>query len=892
MDASLPDLPSADARWDEVCALYADALALPEAARAAFVAALARRDATLADEVQSLLTCTPQAETFFDASPGVSEWLAMLATDAGGPETAGTAGAYALVREIGRGGMGTVYLAERADGTFEKRVALKVIRRGLDTDDVLERFARERHVLARLDHPGIARLLDGGTTDDGRPYFVMEYVEGEPLVDYCDARGLDVEARLRVMIAVSEAVQYAHQNLVVHRDLKPSNILVTASGQPKLLDFGIARMLTPDADDATRTEARRLTPAYAAPEQERGDAVTTAADVYALGVLLYELLTGHRPVDVSRDGDLPIRPSSAAALTTRRESSGGETGSFSPADTAAARGTTPARLARRLAGDLDTICLRALHPEPARRYASATAFADDLRRHLDGLPVVARGDAALYRAARFLRRHYWGSAVTAGAVLLLAGVAVFALVQQRATARARDRAEQVSALLTGLFREANPRLADGPDVTVRDVLDRGAASIAADSALAPDVQAELLALIGSVYGDLGAHAEALGALREALARYDSVASPVLYGTTLTRLGAVYHTNGQVDSAAAALHRAARVLAPTADDDAKGELLNELGEVYIQQGDYPRADSALRASLSHVLRASGPASGDYGTALLDLGMLYNKWGRYDSAEVYQRRGLDVTRALLGPDHLDVATAENTLGSTLYRLGRLGEAETLHRHALDVRARLLPPDHPQVATAWGNLANVLREQERYDEAAAAMKKAYEIDLRARGPEAPNTVISHYNLALVRQAQGAHREAEKLLRESVRLHEQVWPGRHPYTAFPLTALGQVLLDDGRASEAVAPLREALRIREAKLDAGDWLTAQTRAVLGAALVQTGRDREGEKLLVEGYEGIARTRGPGDRHARKALDALIAFLDVRGRSADADRYRALLQKK
>ncbi|NIR60341.1 MAG: serine/threonine protein kinase, partial [Gammaproteobacteria bacterium] len=330
--------------------------------------------------------------------------------------------------------MGVVYLAERADGQFEQRVALKLIKRGIDTDEIIERFLQERQILARLDHPNIARLLDGGVTETGQPYFAMEYIAGVPLTAYCDEHRLDVEARLRLFEHVGEAVQYAHRNLIVHRDLKPSNILVTEDGTVKLLDFGIARLMDDEAAPAlTQTGMRVLSPAYAAPEQVAGEPVTTATDVYSLGVVLYELLTGHNPHAERPEGGRDVkRPSAAVTSTAARLDGSSETGT--PQEIARSRATQPERLRRRLSGDLDTICLKALRPEPEQRYDSAAAFGEDLKRHLAGLPVEARAGAAGYRLRKFIRRNRMLVGAT-GLVILALGVGLAATLWQAQRAR-------------------------------------------------------------------------------------------------------------------------------------------------------------------------------------------------------------------------------------------------------------------------------------------------------------------------------------------------------------------------------------------------------------------------------------------------------------------------
>ncbi|NBC17317.1 MAG: protein kinase, partial [Bacteroidetes bacterium] len=453
-------------RWEQIDRLFAEALERPPDERTAFLRARCGNDVALYREVVTLLKSDAEAESVLGESVTAfaAPLLPALEADlADGFAPGERVGPYRLQHEIGRGGMGAVYLAERVDGQFDRRVALKVIKRGMDTDEILHRFRFERQILARLEHPHIARLYDAGVTDDGRPYLAMEYVDGQPLHRYCDGRTLPVDERLRLFQTVCAAVQFAHQNLVIHRDLKPSNILVTEGGAVKLLDFGIAKLLSDEATGAplTRTGVRVLTPEYAAPEQRTDSVVTTAADVYALGVVLYELLTGRRPLAPDALPDTaPEPPSTAVTKPTERSHADGTTTTLTPETVSTARQTSAERLRRRLRGDLDVIVLKALRPEPERRYASAEAFLEDIKRHLDGLPVQARPDTLGYRLRKFVQRHTAGVAAAAAVLALILAFSVLhttRVTQERNLARQeRDKAAEVAAFLEGLFDASDP----------------------------------------------------------------------------------------------------------------------------------------------------------------------------------------------------------------------------------------------------------------------------------------------------------------------------------------------------------------------------------------------------------------------------------------------------
>ena len=448
--------PDALERWQQADAVFSEALDLPPEKRAAFLDEACAGDADLRREVERLFEADAQAGLFLETP---SDWFDAPRLPGPGVAAEGDrarravlgqqVGPYRLLDEIGHGGMGTVYLAERADGQFEQQVALKLVRSGVATDEALRRFRLERQILAGLHHPHVARLLDGGVTEDGTPYFVMEYVAGIPIDRYCDEHRLSIAERLRLFCTVCAAVQYAHQNLVVHRDLKPSNILVTDDGQVKLLDFGIARLLDPEARTLspalTQTGLRLMTPEYASPEQVRGEPVGTASDGYQLGVLLYELLTGHRPyrlpgrllhhIERIVCEEMPTRPSTAVVQIEEVEVSGdGGTQSITPEQVSRARSTSIERLRRRLAGDLDNIVLMALRKEPARRYASVGNLEADIQRHLTGLPVRARPDTLVYRATKFVRRNWIGVAATLLVMLSLVAGLTVALWQARIAA--------------------------------------------------------------------------------------------------------------------------------------------------------------------------------------------------------------------------------------------------------------------------------------------------------------------------------------------------------------------------------------------------------------------------------------------------------------------------
>ena len=685
-------------------------------------------------------------------------------------------GPYRVVREAGHGGMGVVYLAERADDQYRSRVALKLMRVGASamTDEHLaRRFLEERQILATLEHPGIARLLDGGVTDDGLPWFAMEYVEGTAIDRYCEVHRLGMDERLTLFCDVCDAVAFAHRNLVVHRDLKPSNILVTERREVKLLDFGIAKLLVrmdDGSDDApTQTAVRALTPAYASPEQIRGDRIATASDVYSLGVILYELLTGQRsyaprsrsPHEIERAVlDEPVEPPSA---------------------------TAPQRLRRVLRGDLDAIVLAAMRKEPERRYASADQLAGDLRLYLLGRPVTARRDSRAYRARKFIRRHRAGVAAASLAAAALVAFSVVTGVQsvrlrvqsERITIE-RDRARQVSAFLVDLFRSADPFAGAGPRTTVREVLDSGAARIDGDLREQPEVRAELLRVMALSYLNLGLTSEARRLLERAIAT--PVSSPI-----------PGHVITSEPPAIGARHALAKVLQET--------------------GEYATAESLFREVLDWRRRWLPPGNRSVGQSLSTLATVVAAQGRHAEAEALARDALSRARALRPADSHAVSQSLNNLGNVLFRRGAHVAAESVHREAHALRRRTLGDDNAETANSVVNVANALVGQRRFAEADSLFRTALSVKRARLGPGHVDVATDEAAHARLLSLRGQHQQAELLYRRAIETHRRSRPDGHPRTATAMLGLGQLLLDRGDARAAEPYLHDALRSYRAVL-------------------------------------------------------------------------------
>ncbi|NNF59640.1 MAG: serine/threonine protein kinase [Rhodothermaceae bacterium] len=828
-------------------------------------------------------------------------------------------GPYRIEREIGRGGMGAVYLAARADGQFEQTVALKLIKRGMDSDAVLRRFYAERQILARLQHPGIARLLDGGLTDDGRPYLAMEFVNGEPITTHCDRLGLNVDARLDLFRQVCEAVGYAHQNLVVHRDLKPSNVLITETGTVQLLDFGIAKVLAGDDTPApltvlTAPDQRVLTPEYAAPEQVTGGPISTTTDVYALGVLLYELLTGQRPYTFEARTPSAIEHVVGTVQPSRPSTVVGEAPTM--------HGTPTERLRRRLAGDLDTICLTALRKEPERRYRSVEALAEDLRRHQQSLPVMARPDTLRYRARTFMHRHRVGLAALGASLLVLALVAATAFARvtaerDRAQTEA-DKAAEVSAFLASMLEGADPLDTPGQTLSAMELLERGAARIEDDLPEQPAVRAAMQHLMGEVYRNLGRYAEAESLLRSALdtRRRLHGDAHVEVAETARALGIVLRRVNRPDAAAPLLREALAtqqaLLGPEHPEAAY--TMRQLASLLRDRGAFEQAETLYRNALAIARATLGNDHADVADIRNSLAVLLETVGRFDEAivlmqeviEADRRRGsetnpqlvgslttlsvllrergdltgaeevireaLRINLTVYGESHLETATSLRTLASILRDREQYGEAALLYERALAIRRDALGPDHPRIANLLNSYGTLRMDEGDFNAAQVLFGEALRIYRVQPQPDPAHVSPALHNLAGVYEAMDRPAEAEALYHESLALLRRTMPPGSADLAFPLVSLGSLLNGRGAYAEAAPLLEEAVTIRRAALPPEHTYTAQAERRLSDALAGLGRVGEARTVLRVSIGRLTETRGATDaltRQAQARLDAL-----------------------
>jgi eukaryotic-like serine/threonine-protein kinase len=797
-------------------------------------------------------------------------------------------GPYRVLRTLGVGGMGEVFLAERADAEFDQQVAIKVVYGG--SRGVQSRLKIERQILAQLDHPNIAHLLDGGSLPDGTAYIVMEYVDGVPIDAYCDSRRLDIAARLRLFQTVCAAVHYAHQNLIVHRDLKPSNILVTTAGVPKLLDFGIAKLL--DERQAghhtlavTHADVRVMTPDHASPEQVRGQAITTSSDVYVLGVLLYKLLAGTGPffIPSMRLSEIeraicekdPLLPSQSVSTADSAAASG----------ITDARGTTAKRLRRILRGDLDNVILMAMRKEPERRYSSAQQMSSDIQRYLEGKPVIARRDTVSYRSAKFVKRHWLPVAAAAGTVFLILAFATTTYVQSLRIAAERDRvaqqreraererarAEEVSSFLVNLFKLSDPEENRGNQVTARELLDSGAKRLQAGLKDQPETKAALLSTVGAVYDSLGQYQEALPILSESL-QLQPQGQDRSRVETLLELGQARIGVGDLPGAEVPLQEALRLSQSNygAKSLESGRALWVLGMLRLQQGQLGGAKDLYIRSLG-ILETSTAAPTDIAAVLDDLATVYTREQHWALAKQTYERSLEIYRRVLGDEHPRVAIRLGNLATVAQNMGDLPRAESLYRESIGLYERAYGERHPETVAVKGQFGLLLQREGRLAEAEPLLRDGAAMTLLLFGPDHYKTGYARVSLAILLNDKGDLGESESQFRQALAIYDKSLPADHLYRASALMYLARLLVDRGRPEEAVAFSEQSLKILTATLPAASPPTAQAHAIHAYALTRVGRSREAADELTAAVPILLSARGADDPAVRRAQSWLRA---------------------
>lgn len=822
--------------WEKIKSLFQEAVELSPERIEAFLNENCGDDAALREELESLIEAYKRSGDFLEIPPLQSGGINNDKAPSD-PFIGIRVGKYSIEQKIGEGGMAIVYSASRVDEQFTRRVAIKLIKRGMDTDEIIRRFKFEQQTLAGLNHPNIAKIFDGGTTESGLPYFVMELVEGERIEKYCSNESLTITERLDLFLKVCSAIQYAHQNLVVHRDIKPGNIFVTKDGTPKLLDFGIAKLLDPSSAQATiltRTGLRFMTLEYASPEQLKGRRITTATDIYSLGVVLYELLTGSYPYkfDNSLPSEIervvcttePEKPSTAVRRLKEKRIEAGREGEFQSEGSLKSEDKNYEKIKKRLTGDIDNIVLKAMQKEPERRYSSVEQFSEDIRRYLVGLPVVARGNSLAYRSRKFFQRHKTSVIASFVILMILLGGSIEIIHQSHIAASERDIAQtemtkekKINDFLQNMLSSADP-YEQGKDVKVVEVLGNAVKQLNSGLKTQPEIKAELETTIGLTYQNLGVYDKAQSLLKRALEIRQK-----LHGK---------------------------------DNEETAESIKNLATILDYDGNFQQSAKLYKEAIRILEGFKTPNQAALAEALNDYGTLLIELGSYDSAIVCFRRALFIHKKTFGDKDYDTAAMLNNLGISYDYKNDLPDAKKYYRQALNISTQLPPNNALQAAHIYNNLAEILEETGEFDGALKLFEKSLALRERLVGINDPESAFAMCmmggELYYLKDYTGALKELDS----AYTVWKKKLPSDHPYFGRAYYWYGKIYNAKGMPKKAEVYLLKSLKTYLAKEPDKSSAIAATECELARSYFLQKEYGKALTLLADNYPILKRTLG------------------------------------
>lgn len=822
-------------RLNKIRELFDKASNLNAVEREVFLNQECANELELKKEILSLLDSLENTKDFLEEALTIVEQNKNNFTD---PYIDKQIGNYLIDGEAGVGGMGIVYTGRRNDKEFEQKVAIKILKHGITSEYLLKRFQIERQTLANLQHQNIARLLDGGRTIDGLPYLVMEFIDGIPITEFCHQKKLSLEEKLKLFREVCTAVQYAHQNLIVHRDLKPGNILVTKDGIPKLLDFGIAKLideeLVDNNEDLTRTGVWHLTPEYASPEQIKGEKITTASDIYSLGVLLYQILTGYQPYKISNNSPAAI----SKIITEEIIQKPSEKVKDKSREHAESNLFLNDKISNQLKGDLDNIVLKAMHKDPARRYVSVEQFSEDIRRHLSGLPVIAQKDTAGYRLSKFIQRHKVGFISSVGFIVFLIINLIAIIWQANIAANERDKAkleaqkvETVNKFLLDMLSSVDPTEI-GRDVKVYDVLRKSALGVEKSFKDQPGIEASIQKTIGKTLTSLGEYDEAKPHLLRSLLLNERV-----YGK---------------------------------QSNQASESNYELALYYHWIGELKTADSLYKKSLQIFKRNSDVSKRSLASTLNDYGILKSDFAEFDESKKMYEESLNILLENYGEKDRDVASLYNNLAIVMQAQKDLDGAEKYFHKALELNIELFGENRPEVSSNYNNLAYIYIDKGDFTRAEEYFIKSLELKKKYYGADHSYVGFAFLNLGGLEFRIGKINESEKYILDAIKNLKKSVNEDHIWLGLAYYWYGKILIEKSKYSEAETYLRKSLTINKKNYPKDHPNIISSSAELGVVSFHLGKFAEAEKLLVYGYNGVKSLKGEKDHNTIRFLDYLV----------------------